>query len=636
LEAPDSGREPKPPRWPEWVVPAVCCVLLSAQLFLSVRRLSVTCDEPTHLYAGYRAWKCGDFSYASEHPPLARLIAAAPLLTQEVPVSCAPVAAGGEIYHAAEALNWLYRMDFQRNLLWSRAAVSVFALVLCLLIWMMARQMFGFWTAVVATVLFLFDPTVLAYGALATTDMAIACTFLLAVFAFYLWTKKKSVPRLLFAGVSTGLALAAKQSGILLFPLLGLLAVGDGLMHAESRRKSVARNLAGAALSCGIAIFVLWGVYGFRYAARPEGPSASAKTVASGDMFAAALDLMQQSRLLPEAYVDGLQGARSLALEKPRGVVLLGRTYSSSPWFFFPLNLAIKYTVPMLALILLAAFASRKAFIGHGRELLFLLLPPGLYLLVSMNTRISSGIRHQLPVTAFLLIVAAAGGVAWVSQRRWLRYGMACVLLFHAATSLHAFPYYLSYSNELWGGTKSTYRHLPNNDLGEALEAVKPYLDRHPGEPCWYASVYLMSIKPYHLPCRFFWAWGYQPIPPHLHGIVIVSSAFFSRAPDDYYLQADWMAPFLQAQPAAYLGGSAMLAYEGDFDTHSAAAVSEIAVARAEWDMNHPAAAREHARRALDFQPGNPEALILYCSALVRTNEPVWNHQECRTALATP
>ena len=67
-------------RWLEWVVPAFLCALLLAQALLSDGRLSQICDESTHLYAGYRYWKCGDFGYGSEHPPLPKLVAALPLL----------------------------------------------------------------------------------------------------------------------------------------------------------------------------------------------------------------------------------------------------------------------------------------------------------------------------------------------------------------------------------------------------------------------------------------------------------------------------------------------------------------------------------------------------------------------------
>src|SRR5271154_6682564 len=56
-------------------------VLIAAQIFLSTRQESQTFDESDHLYAGYEYWKHGDFGRNPEHPPLAKLVASAGLLT---------------------------------------------------------------------------------------------------------------------------------------------------------------------------------------------------------------------------------------------------------------------------------------------------------------------------------------------------------------------------------------------------------------------------------------------------------------------------------------------------------------------------------------------------------------------------
>ncbi|HXC69003.1 MAG TPA: hypothetical protein VN644_03475, partial [Pyrinomonadaceae bacterium] len=63
-------------------IAAVCVLLvvLSLQLFFSVRRESQTWDEANHIFAGYRSWTHGDFGLNPEHPPLLKLLATAPLL----------------------------------------------------------------------------------------------------------------------------------------------------------------------------------------------------------------------------------------------------------------------------------------------------------------------------------------------------------------------------------------------------------------------------------------------------------------------------------------------------------------------------------------------------------------------------
>ena len=74
------------------------------QLLFSVRQLSQTADEATHLYSGYRYLKCGDLTVSPEHPPLAKVIAAAPLLPMNFAVNCAPVR-GSDLQQAFASLN---------------------------------------------------------------------------------------------------------------------------------------------------------------------------------------------------------------------------------------------------------------------------------------------------------------------------------------------------------------------------------------------------------------------------------------------------------------------------------------------------------------------------------------------------
>jgi hypothetical protein len=56
--------------WLEWLIPLALCLTLLAQMLFSVQQMSQHGDEATHLYAGYRVLKCGDYTFGREHPPL--------------------------------------------------------------------------------------------------------------------------------------------------------------------------------------------------------------------------------------------------------------------------------------------------------------------------------------------------------------------------------------------------------------------------------------------------------------------------------------------------------------------------------------------------------------------------------------
>ena len=74
----------------EWLIPLACCLILLTQVLFSVRQMSQQhADEATHLYAGYRVLKCGDYTYGREHPPRVKmLVAILRLLASNPPMDC--------------------------------------------------------------------------------------------------------------------------------------------------------------------------------------------------------------------------------------------------------------------------------------------------------------------------------------------------------------------------------------------------------------------------------------------------------------------------------------------------------------------------------------------------------------------
>ena len=58
-----------------------------------------------------------------------------------------------------------------------------------------------------------------------------------SIYAFYRYVKVPSIGRLILVGVATGLALACKHTGILVFPMLLMLAIAEVVL----RRRTVAR-----------------------------------------------------------------------------------------------------------------------------------------------------------------------------------------------------------------------------------------------------------------------------------------------------------------------------------------------------------------------------------------------------------
>jgi 4-amino-4-deoxy-L-arabinose transferase-like glycosyltransferase len=614
----------------EWLIFAALCAVFCGELFLSMDRLSQTADEPTHLYAGYRYLTCRDLTVSPEHPPLAKIIAAAPLLSMNLAVNCAPFT-GDDVAQAIEALNWFYAQNFRSVLARARAAVSGFAVGLCFLVWMAARRMFDLTTAITATALLIFEPNLLALGALVMTDMPVTCMMLFAVFGFYLWARNRTAPFLLLTGLATGLTLLAKHSGLVVVPILCVLAAGDALLHYAGPRltlQTALRNLLAVALICAVAFGIVWLGYGIRFAAYPgagQFPGASQEATSKS---ARVLLALKNYHVLPEAYLEGF--ARALSISSQSGPAFLaGRIYPHPPWFSVPFLLLIRNTPAMLALFLTAVFGVIIAFGQHRREFLFLLIPAGTFLAVCLRSTIVGGVRYLLPVFPFLLIAAAAGCVELARRVRWVRYAVPCLMILHAASSLHAYPNYLSYANEFWGGPAKRYKYLPWLDSGQAYLEAKAYLERHPPENCWFITDWPWNPQNYGVPCTPFGIYLSTQIPSRVRGTVIVSSTLLT---DLRLADGEVAAPFKNLAPKAEIGGGALLVYEGDFDTRPDAAVSELQQTVLTFSAGQTSVALQHGKRAVELAPESAYAHSFICALLAGIGQLDAALNECSMA----
>ena len=617
----------------ECLIPAALCALMWGQLFFSSRQLSQTADEATHLYSGYRDLKCGDLTVSPEHPPLAKVIAAAPLLAMNFAVNCAPFK-GDNVQQAFAGLDWLYSQNWPVALARARIAISFFAVGLCLLVWIAARRMFGLTTAIVAGLLLVFEPNLLAYGSLIMTDVPVTCMLFFAVFGFYLWLRQRNVAFLLLTALAVGLTLLTKHSGVVVIPILGALAVTDA-MHQSTGQAGGHRhkwrlallNLLAVLLICALAVGIVWAGYGMRFAANPAAPRLQEPRVPAASASERVLRELEERHLLPQAYLEGF--ASAIALSDQSSVAFVaGKVYLHAPWFSTPFNFLIRTTAAMLAMILTAVFGAGIAFRQRPRELLFLLVPAAVYLAVCIHASSNVSVRYLLPMFPFLLIVVAFVCVELGRRVSWIKCALPCLIVLHAASSLHAYPNYLSYASDLWGGPAQAYKYEPWLDLGQAYPAAKAYLEQHPARNCWLITGWQWDPGFYNLPCQSFGLYLPHEIPAHARGTFIVSSTLLT---DVRLMEGDLAAVFKNATPTGHIGGSALLVYEGDFDTSLDAAVGERNLATYAFSVGQLSDALEHGKKAVDLAPASALAHANLCMLLAPTRVDA-ALKECYTA----
>src|SRR6266481_8134190 len=253
---------------------------LVLQLTLSVSRESPTWDEGDHIFAGYRSLTHKDFGLNPEHPPLVKMLAAAPLLPMPLKI---PEVKNRFFMQEAflDGKEFLFGNDADAMMFRARMTASILTVLLALLVFLATREFFGTGSAFIALMLIVFEPNLLAHGARVTTDAGLSCFTFATIYAFYRYVKVPSAWRLAVVGLATGLTLAAKHTGILVIPMLTLLAICEVLrvrlakQHYSEGPRGTGRHagllVVSLITSVLIGVGVLWASYGFRFAARPYG-----------------------------------------------------------------------------------------------------------------------------------------------------------------------------------------------------------------------------------------------------------------------------------------------------------------------------------------------------------------------------
>lgn len=605
------------------VAGAVTVLLLTmvAEVAFSTMQQSPSWDEGDHIYAGYMNWKNAEYDLNPEHPPLVKLVATLPLVPLDLKV--APREGRNfklEAYLGGREL--IFRNDPKYGgkysadslLLRVHLAAMVFGLILAVVLFIAGREMFGTAAGLIAMALYVFDPSVLANAPYVTTDTAASCSFFATVYLFYRFMKEASLKRAAAVGAVLGLALVSKHSTIVLFPFLTILAVGDLAGRWRKNGKlptmDIRRTAIGLAVIGAIGLFVLWGVYGFRFHMQQYGvnmaPLAEEVQPLAAPMRWFIL-FCAHYHLLPESYLYGLVDVQGVGEVWP--TYFLGKVYAHGIWYYFPTVLTLKWTVGTMALIALSvwAFVTRK--VRQGREIFYLAVPALLYLAIAMAGPLNMGDRHILPTFPFIFtLVGAAAAWLWNRSRRWA-YVVAILLAAHAVESVRVFPNYIPFGNVLWGGPSHTHEYFSDAavDWAQQLKWTKQWLDEHNVKECSFAyfAAPLLLPSDYDIPCKllptFDTGWVQEiEVPPVVKGPVLISYGdlggyeFGTKVRNPYEM-------FNNRKPDAVIK-DAIAVYYGDFAIPEAQAM--MYMRRAGRAMrSDPTAAVSDARTAVSLVP---------------------------------
>jgi hypothetical protein len=495
-----------------------------------VAHKSGTSDEFVHVTAGYSYWTLNDYRLNPENGNWSQRLVALPIVAEGLGASGFPWPAQ-EAWHHADMWTLSDQFFFERGrdadalLMRSRIVVTIIGGLLGVLVFYWSQSLFGFGGACTSFCLYVFSPTLLAHGALATSDVIGAAFFAAALWAFWRVLHRVTPVSIAASLASVSGLFLAKPSALIFVPIaLAMLTVqlsgthpvevhlaGSRTATTRSRRATLFALLAIA--HALVAFVLIWASYGFRYSPFSPGSSPNdtfiepwSSILDTPGMVVTLAEWGRQHHVLPEAYLYGL--ANVVAYSRERMSFLNGTVRKGGTTAFFPYAVLVKTTLPALLLSVAIPFTlawrwwSRCTDVHDGElstDTFYPLTPLfagiSIYGISALSTSLNIGHRHLLPIIPLAMVLCGAVGRAafvesaheakwWAWSQTTVRQRLGAIavgalLLWHATDSLRIAPNYLAYFNAIAGGPSEGYRHLVDSSLdwGQDLPALKNWLD---------------------------------------------------------------------------------------------------------------------------------------------------------------
>jgi len=477
-------------------------------------------DEIPHIGSGYSYIATGDFRLNPEHPPLAKDLAG--LSLKILGIKDQP-AFDSRFWQEDINGQWefgrklIYGSGNDANILVRFAKIPelIFFLLSALIIFVWTRKLYGHLAALIALFLFSFSPTVMAHSRFVTTDVPALFGILLGTFFFVRYLKNSSYRNLIFAGLALGIAELTKFSVFLLVPFFLILAVLYAFFNFSSASWRIKIRNSFYYLfttSCIVAIgyiFVVWPVYSLH---TPNYPPERQKTDTIYNLGS------YGRRTLPNIMIwmsdkpmlRGLsQYGTGLLMVTQRSIggndtYFLGEVGKNAWKKYFPIVYFLKEPLPFWGLLILVwvywsiqiRFEKNilKQCWRHCTNLLTnhfieaaMLLWLAIYWYASITANLNIGVRHLMPTYGFVFILLAGALTkigASLNPKKLFTFNFLLLTLlgWYLYENISVYPYYLTYFNQVAGGSSGGYRYVvdSNLDWGQDLKRLAMWVENPP------------------------------------------------------------------------------------------------------------------------------------------------------------
>jgi hypothetical protein len=479
-------------------------VLLLALMALlaggAARRESVTFDEIAHTAAGVSYLQKLDMRMNEEHPPLAKVMAALPLVLH-----------GAHADYSHFSWTFSYKMfngylgewvfghwflmrwnDPYSTLAGARASMLLMTLLLGFILYSYGSRLGSSWGGLLCLSAFATMPAFLAFGPLVITDIAVTLFWVLTVWQLpNMWRSPTQGTIVKFGLVLAGALLSKFSSGLLFFVFAGFALslrlkplaeqpVEKAELHRWRRRAW--RNIAVGTLWSALFVYIVYFILSWNE------PTDSFQIIPH---FPASPVLR---RLLMPVWIY-LRGLALFAVSaSSRPTFILGHAYQHGVWFYFPVLFLLKSQLTLLLLLLLAITAAllvkrrspAQSAMPAGMDLQWRSIWVSLVIFVGacMLNRLDISIRHFSVALALIILLLAPlprtlnllrdSNPQAARIGNWLAVGL---VLASIVTAIRTYPNYIPYLNSLSMGRPGyALVNDSNLDWNHALPEVESFV----------------------------------------------------------------------------------------------------------------------------------------------------------------
>ena len=472
----------------------------------AARQESVTIDEIAHIGAGVSCLQKLDLRMNLEHPPLAKVLAALPLVLRGVHADYSHASWAFSGKGAQEFLgewvwgHWLIMRwnDPYSTVLWARVPMLLMTLLLGLVVYWFGSRLGGIWGGLLCLSVYVSMPGFIAFGPLVITDIAIVLFWLLAVWQMpEMWHSPSRTTVVKFGLALAGALLSKFSSGLLFFAFIAVAVSLRWRGVPEQPVEKLARRAWRRRAWWNMLKATLWAalfVYSFYFIFSWGQPTDSFSLIPHFPPSA----LLRRILMPAWLYLGGI--ALFAVSAGSRSTYILGHAYSHGVWFYFPTLFVLKSPLAFLLLLLLAivvaiilkrrsvepSSAAAASAIPAGMELRWRAIWISLVVFVGMCmlNRLDLSIRHFLVPVALLILLLAPlprmlqslqqSGWSGARPSSWLTAGLALASL---VTAVRTYPNYFPFLNSLSMGRPAYLLVNDSNvDWNHALPQVETFL----------------------------------------------------------------------------------------------------------------------------------------------------------------